>query len=227
MARPASGRSPHGEWAPTWTWRWSAPASSAWPRRASCCWRHPHLSLAGAGARGRDGHAPDRPQLRRPAPGVYYKPGSLKAPPVRGGRARAVRLLRGQRDPVRALRQADRGHRAGRAGAGWTSSSGAASPTACPACARLTAIGSPRSSRTLRASRRCTRRETGIVDYARGGGRLRGRRRGGRRRHRDRLRRQACEIAVAAGRIACAHRTARRGRGTRCSAPAAGPTGWR
>ena len=111
-----------------------------------------------AGARGRGRPAPDRAQQRRRPRRHLLRARVAQGAALRGGRARAVRVLRGARHPVRAPRQADRGARRGRAGAGSTSSSAAAARTACPGCAGSTPTACARSSRTPAGSRRCTRR---------------------------------------------------------------------
>ena len=84
--------------------------------------------------------------------GLYYKPGSLKARALRRGGASALPLLRRGGDRPRALRQAGRGDRAGRAAAARRAGAARARPTASPACAGCGRRRSARSSRTPPAS---------------------------------------------------------------------------
>ncbi len=90
----------------------SAPASSAWPRRAS------RASPPARGIMVLDRRR-DRPPPDRPRPGVIHagivRPGVAGGAAVRQRRARAVRVLRAPRDRGRALRQADRRARGVRA----------------------------------------------------------------------------------------------------------------
>ena len=61
-----------------------------------------------ARARGGDGHAPDRALVRRHPRRDLLRAGLAQGAPLRGGRARALRLLCRARHPDRAWRQADR-----------------------------------------------------------------------------------------------------------------------
>ena len=97
--------------------------------------------------------------------GIYYRPGSLKAELCTRGKAMLREYCAERRTALRRVRQARRRRRRGRS---WPARRpGARGPprTPCPGCGGWTRRASGRSSRTRRASRRCTRPTTAITDF--------------------------------------------------------------
>ena len=127
----------------------------------------PARAGASACSRGRPARRPpDRAQLGRDPRRHLLRAGLAEGRAVRGGAAEMYEYCEDAGDPLRALRQADRRHRA----PSWrasTSSSGAAGRTGSRACAGSTPTASARSSRTRPGSPPCTARAPGSSTSAR------------------------------------------------------------
>ncbi len=123
---------------------------------------------ARGGARG----APEQPQLRRDPRRHLLRAGLAEGAAVRRRRGADVRLLRGQRDRRAPDRQADRRAATRASCPRSTSSSGARTPTACPACGAWTPPACATSSRTPTGIAALHSPGTGIVDFGAVGARL-------------------------------------------------------
>ena len=135
------------------TWRSSAGASSAWRWHASCtrggrtgAWRCSRQAASvGTGQTGHNSGVDPRGDLLRA--------GLAEGAAVRVRGAGAVRVLRRARDPLQALRQADRGARTPASWGHSTSWSGAVARTACRVCGGCRETRCARWSRTRAAWR--------------------------------------------------------------------------